>query len=88
MSICFESAQPTKLFSCLEVHRTENSVRLSQDKYIFDLLKCTCTDNCKETSRLMSTVLKLSTTRVKQFSDPTIYCNIVGALSFVTITRP
>ncbi|KAH9782897.1 retrovirus-related pol polyprotein from transposon RE1 [Citrus sinensis] len=79
---------PLSYFLGLEAHRTENGLHLSQHKYICDLLKRTDMDGCKETSTPMSVVPKLSAEGGKQFSDPTLYRSIVGALLYVTITRP
>ena len=79
---------PLSYFLGLEAYRTENGLHLSQHKYICDLLKRTDMDGCKETSTPMSIVPKLSAEGGKQFSDPTLYRSIVGALLYITITRP
>lgn len=64
--------------------QTDGSLLLSQGKYIRDLLTKT---NMTGATPMVSTA-KLTKIGSPNFSDPTLYRFVVGALQYVTITRP
>lgn len=61
---------------------------LSQAKYIRDILHRARMEDCKGISTPLPANLKLSKTGTDLFEDLTLYRSIVGALQYVTITRP
>jgi hypothetical protein len=77
-------------FLGIEVHKVNNRLILTQDKYASDLLQRVGTGNCEPVSTPMSTSEKLSTfegTPMGQH-DTTQYRSIVEALQYLTLTRP
>ncbi|XP_075521494.1 uncharacterized protein LOC142554709 [Primulina tabacum] len=73
----------------IEVSRPSSTSQfLSQSKYIHDLLKKTYMDNAKSLPTPMVSGLKLSSKDTEPFSDATLYRSTVGALQYLTITRP
>jgi histone deacetylase 1/2 len=69
-------------------HQTDGSLVLSQRKYIRDLLVRAKMEDSKPLSSPMVSSLKLSKTGGTSVQDPTLYRSIVGALQYITITRP
>ncbi|KAM2632204.1 hypothetical protein EV1_022966 [Malus domestica] len=77
---------PLHYFLGLEVHRTTNSLFLHQGKYLIDLLHKTNMDGAKPCSTPLSSS-KLDHSGVL-LPNPTEYRFIVGALQYLTWTRP
>jgi len=77
-------------FLGIEVSRTENELVLSQAKYTSDVLRRTGMMNCKPGNTPMSTTEKLSAHSGTPLGpdDSTRYRSIVGALQYLTLTRP
>ncbi|XP_019054959.1 PREDICTED: uncharacterized protein LOC109115419 [Nelumbo nucifera] len=75
-------------FLGLELHRTIDSVHLSQRKYIHDLLVKTKMHKAKPIHTLMVASTKLDVTHGSPLLDATKYRNVVGALQYITLTRP
>jgi hypothetical protein len=72
------------------VHKVSNGIVLTQDKYASDLLQKVGMGDCKPVNSPMSTSEKLSMfegTPLGQH-DSTQYRSIVGALQYLTLTRP
>ncbi|XP_014523943.1 uncharacterized protein LOC106780197 [Vigna radiata var. radiata] len=74
-------------FLGLEVHYTTNGVFLSQTKYAQDILSRAQMLEAKSTTTPLQPNIQLTTTG-DPFSDPTQYRSLVGALQYLTITRP
>ncbi|XP_017416637.1 uncharacterized mitochondrial protein AtMg00810-like [Vigna angularis] len=74
-------------FLGLEVHYTTNSVFLSQTQYAQDILSRAQMLDAKPIATLLPYDIQLTTTG-DPFSDPTQYRSFVGALQYLTITRP
>lgn len=75
-------------FFGLEVKQVRNGIFLSQTKYAKDLLVKVGMDNisaCNSPCLPHSQMTKDQGTLLK---DPTVYINIVGALQYLTFTRP
>ena len=73
----------------IEVQRqNDGSLILTQSKYIRDLLAKTKMDESNPISSPMVRGCKLTKFGSEDFSDPTLYRSIVGALQYATITRP
>ena len=76
-------------FLGIEVKRCSNgSLLLSQSKYIRDLLAKVGMTDAKGIATPLQGGLKLSKHGSKYMDDPLLYRSIVGALQYVTITRP
>jgi hypothetical protein len=79
-------------FHGIEVTRTSNRIELTQEKYGFDLLKRVGIANCKLVVTLLSISEKLSLYEGSPLglgsNDITSYRSVVGALQFLTLTRP
>jgi hypothetical protein len=77
-------------FLGIEVKKTATGILLSQEKYTSDILKRVGMMNCKPVSTPMSTSEKLSTHNgtVLGPEDAIRYRSVVGALQYLTLTRP
>jgi histone deacetylase 1/2 len=77
-------------FLGIEVNKVADGLVLTQDKYASDLLKKVNMASCKHVSTPLSTSEKLSAFEgtVLGPSDATRYRSIVGALQYLTLTRP
>ncbi|XP_021803810.1 uncharacterized protein LOC110748084 [Prunus avium] len=78
---------PLHYFLGIQVHRTPTSIFLSQAKYIQELLTKASMVDCKPCTTPASLV-KLDTTSGDLLHDPTQYRSLVGALQYLTWTRP
>lgn len=77
-------------FLGIEVSKVKDGIVLTQDKYASDLLKKVNMSNCKPVSTPISTSEKLSVHDGSLLGekDATQYRSIVGALQYLTLTRP
>lgn len=77
-------------FLGIEVNKINNGLMSSQGKYISDLLKRTNMTDCKPVNTPLSTTEKLSVHEGDLLGphDATHYRSIVGALQYLTLTRP
>src|SRR6185436_10674313 len=77
-------------FLGIEVKKVRNGIVLTQHKYANDLLKKTGMVDCKPMSTPLSTSEKLSLHEGSLLGpdDATQYRSIVGALQYLTLTRP
>ena len=69
-------------------HHTPSGLFLSQQKYIRDLLLQLKMDSVKLINSPMATFFKLSKVVGKPLSDPFVYRSMVGALQYLSFTRP
>ncbi|OIT29309.1 putative mitochondrial protein, partial [Nicotiana attenuata] len=67
---------------------TSAGLHLQQGKYVGDLLKRVHMDSCSNISTPASPSTKLSSTEGSQFNNSTLYRSVVGALQYLTFTRP
>jgi hypothetical protein len=74
-------------FLGVSVQRNKDSMFLSQRQYMLDILERAGMQDCKPCSTPVDTHAKLSADGVK-VADPTHYRSIVGALQYLTSTRP
>ncbi|GJV28967.1 uncharacterized mitochondrial protein-like protein [Tanacetum coccineum] len=74
-------------FLGLEVAYNDKGLFLTQAKYDHDILSRAGFLHSKPVSTLLSAYANL-TTNGDPFSDPTLYCSLVGALQYLTITKP
>jgi hypothetical protein len=77
-------------FLGIEVSKVKDGIVLTQDKYATDLLKKVNMSNCKPVSTPMSISEKLSVHDGSLLGekDATQYMSIIGALQYLTLTRP
>ncbi|WVZ62691.1 hypothetical protein U9M48_012405 [Paspalum notatum var. saurae] len=74
-------------FLGIAVTRTPSGMLLSQRQYALDLLERAGMTACKPCSTPVDTQAKLSSDGAS-VADPTLYRSLVGALQFLTFTRP
>lgn len=75
-------------FLGIEVAHLNDGIFLSQKKFTHELLDSCTFDLSKKTSTPLPLNTKLSATEGTLFSDPELYCSLVGKLNFLTNTRP
>ena len=75
-------------FLGIEVRSIDKGLHLSQKKYICDLLKRSKMDQANPLPTPMVSSLKLTATDGDPVPNVTEYRSIVGALQYITITRP
>jgi histone deacetylase 1/2 len=77
-------------FLGIEVNKVSDGIILSQEKYASDILKRVGMSDCKSVNTPMSTSEKLSVHEGDLLgpSDATQYRSMVGALQYLTLTRP
>jgi hypothetical protein len=76
------------IFLGISVTRSVAGLHLSQRQYAVDLLKHAGMAECHATTTPVDTHAKLSATVGASVSDPSDYHSIVGALQYLTLTRP
>ncbi|KAL8139110.1 hypothetical protein V2J09_005111, partial [Rumex salicifolius] len=74
-------------FLGIEVTRSDSSVQLSQQKYICDILERSKMSGARPISSPVEPGSRLIASG-DPLPDPTLYRSVVGALQYVTITRP
>ena len=75
-------------FLGFEVHRTSSGLHLSQAKYASDLLLKTNMINAKSCPTPMCLGNKFSFHDSEAFPHPSLYRSTIGALQYLTLTRP
>ncbi|KAK9212808.1 hypothetical protein WN943_002190 [Citrus x changshan-huyou] len=75
-------------FLKIQVNRNQNTILLSQTKYVQDLLAKTEMSNCKGIEPPFSTTEKLKKNEGEKFHDPTLYRSVIGSLQYTILTRP
>ncbi|XP_028105314.1 uncharacterized protein LOC114304356 [Camellia sinensis] len=75
-------------FPEIAVHHIVLGLFLSQYKYASDILAKAGMLNCKAYNSSMATKSSSSSETSVAFSQPSLYCSIVGALQYLTLTQP
>ena len=77
-------------FLGIDVKRHKDGLHLSQEKYAVDLVRKAGLQGCKPTPTPLSSSEKLSLTQGTLLTqeDSTKYRSLVGALQYLTLTRP
>jgi Reverse transcriptase (RNA-dependent DNA polymerase) len=75
-------------FLDIEVHRSSNTLHLSQTKYLKEVLTRAKMLNANSLPSPMCPKTTLSKADGDPFADPYLYRSIVGALQYATLTRP
>ncbi|RVW58402.1 Retrovirus-related Pol polyprotein from transposon RE1 [Vitis vinifera] len=79
---------PLSYFLGIQAHQLGSVLHLTQHKYIADLLKCTQMETSKPAPTPGRLGRTLSQSDGVSLSDPSEYRHTVGALQYVTLTRP
>ncbi|CAN6712145.1 unnamed protein product [Malus baccata var. baccata] len=79
---------PLSYFLGIEVKYNGDAMHLCQSKYALDLLTRTKFTNAKPISTPVSSGQKLSAYVGDPYANPEMYRSVVGALQYLTITRP
>ena len=74
-------------FLGISITTTSNCLKLYQSRYIADILDCYNMSSCKLVTS-PATTQKLSKLEGLPLSDPSLYRSMVGALQYITLTRP
>lgn len=72
----------------IEVSQNTEGITLSQQRYVLDILKRTNMQDAKPVSTPMATSVQLSAFDGEVFENPTLYRSTIGALQYLSITRP
>ncbi|XP_071681692.1 uncharacterized mitochondrial protein AtMg00810-like [Lolium perenne] len=90
MAFALKDLGELHFFLGIEVRKVTDGIVLSQEKYANDLLSRVNMKMCKPVDTPLSTSEKLSITDgdVLSDEDSTRYMSIVGALQYITLTRP
>ena len=75
-------------FLGIEVYRDQSGLFLTQSKYVSDLLAKHHMTTCKPCSTPASPSVQLSATIGDPLQDVTSYRSVIGALQYLTMTRP
>ncbi|GAA0157982.1 transmembrane signal receptor [Lithospermum erythrorhizon] len=75
-------------FLGIEVLPTPSGLHLNQSKYLAEVLERVKMDGAKPLGNPCTTEGQISSVNQEPFSDPTMYRSTVGALQYLTITRP
>jgi hypothetical protein len=84
----FRDLGSVHFFLGIEVKPTAMGILLSQHKYALDIIQRVGMASCKPVDTPLSTSSKLGIVPGTLHSDPTRYRQIVGALRYLTFTRP
>ena len=75
-------------FLAIEVIQTPNGIRLSQKHYILNLRYKFGMPQCKPITTPLDRNLKLEAESRTKECEPTLYRQLVGNLTYLTVTRP
>ncbi|XP_022040172.1 uncharacterized mitochondrial protein AtMg00810-like [Helianthus annuus] len=79
---------PLSFFLGISVSRLRDTMFLSQHAYALDIIKRAHMTQCNSVATPVDTNAKLSASSGDDFSDPTLYRSLAGALQYLTFTRP
>jgi hypothetical protein len=79
---------PLHHFLGVVVHRTKDTLLLSQRQYILDILARHGMSDCKPCSTPVDTCAKVPAAAGSPVADPTAYRSLAGTLQYLTFTRP
>ena len=79
---------PLTYFLALEVHTESSGIFLNQHKYTQDLIALAGLQDTSSMDTPMEVNTKYRQEEGDLLSNPTMYCQLVGSLNYLTITRP
>jgi len=79
---------PLSYFLGIAVIRHTGGLFLSRKKYVAEIIDRADMSLCKPSPTLVDTKSKLGATTSKPIEDPSLYRRLVGALQYLTFTRP
>jgi hypothetical protein len=79
---------PLQHFLGIAVTRSQSGLFLSQEQYAVELLDKANMSNCNPCVTHVDTATKLSSATEKPLENATEYRSLVGALQYLTLTRP
>ncbi|XP_050891047.1 uncharacterized mitochondrial protein AtMg00810-like [Lathyrus oleraceus] len=79
---------PLSYFLGIAVSRHPDGIFLSQSTYASDIIERAGMASCKPSSTLVDTKQKLNTSSDISYEDTSLYQSLVGALQYLTFTRP
>ncbi|XP_050897641.1 uncharacterized mitochondrial protein AtMg00810-like [Lathyrus oleraceus] len=79
---------PLSYFLGIAVSRHPDGIFLSQITYKSEIIERAGMASCKPSATLVGTKQKLSTSSGTSYEDPSLYRSLVGALQYLTFTRP
>ena len=79
---------PLRYFLGLEITSTSDGIFISQEKYTQDLLSRAALTDHRTVDTPMELGVHLRPTVGVPLADPTRYCQLVGSLVYLGITRP
>ena len=88
IQFALKNLSPISYFSGFEVVRSSSSLHLSQTIYAIDLFHKINLLNAKDVSISMCVTSKLSLHDSATFDAPSLYRSTVGALQYLTLSRP
>lgn len=90
LNASFALKHPGKVhyFLGIEVSQAHGTYSLNQSQYILELLDKNDLADCNSCATPMTTALKLSKGQGSPLTNPTPYRSTVGALQYLTLTRP
>ena len=88
--VALKDLGPLHYFLGIEVKRSKDALLMTQERYASDILKRVNMSNCKSVSTPLSSTQKLLKNDGKPLGekDSTQFRSIVGALQYLTLTRP
>ncbi|XP_020219676.1 uncharacterized protein LOC109802671 [Cajanus cajan] len=79
---------PLNYFLGINVTRHAGGLFLSKKKYATEIIDRAGMSSCKPSPTPVDTKPKISAATSTPFEDPSLYRNLVGALQYLTFTRP
>ncbi|XP_019054537.1 PREDICTED: uncharacterized protein LOC109115220 [Nelumbo nucifera] len=79
---------PLHFFLGIQCTQTSTDLHLSQSQYAYEILKHTKMTEANPCSTPMATSTKLVADPSSPFEDPSLFRSTVGALQYLTVTRP
>jgi hypothetical protein len=86
--LTMKDLSPLHHFLDISVEQRSDDLFLHQRQYARDTIERDDMGDCKPYSTWVDTQAKASSDMGAPISDPTVYRNLVGALQYLTFTRP
>ncbi|KAH9648851.1 hypothetical protein KPL70_025766 [Citrus sinensis] len=87
-TFALKDLEDLNFFLGIQVLRNQNSILLSQSKYVQDLLAKIKMTDCKGIETPFGTFKKLKKDVGNRFHNPTLYRSVIGSLQYAVLTKP